>query len=789
MNFFNRLLNTSLLLLLTVVAFAQLSDQQVVEELKKYKSAGMTQEQVLADLASKGVTKEQLERIKAQYDASTAAATGTVVTPQNRTREQSTEGSDKVVVVKETTKNNPNDIFGKDLFSSKNLTFQPNINLPTPENYQLGAGDEIIADIWGNSELTFRQFISPEGNIIVPNIGPIFLNGMQIKEASVKIRRAFSRIYSDLSSPNPGTFIKVTLGNIRSIQVNIMGEVVLPGTYTLSSFASVFHALYSAGGINNIGSLRDIKVYRNGKVVSNIDIYEYLLKGNNSGDITLKEGDIVKVEPFKKRVQITGMVKRSMVYEMKENETLSTLIEYAGGFESSAYKKNLILTRKGDSELKIYTVESGDFGNFQLNDGDTVTVGNILDKYENRVEIEGAIFRPGIYAIDSGLKTIKDLVNMAEGPKGDAFLARVLLYRENRDLSTTMESINLYKLLSGEIPDVALKKNDRLYIPSADELRNELFITLTGEVKRPANYPYVRNMSIEDLILQGGGLLESASRARIDVSRRINKPMSKTESTIQSEVFSFSLDKGFIISGDKDFVLRPFDIVNIRRSPGYETQQNVYLRGEIIFGGAYPKITKDEKLSSFIKRAGGLTSSAYAEGARLTRVMNADERTMAEASLKLSRQSEKDSISVENLAINPTYNVGIDLAKAISNPGSDNDIVLREGDIINIPTMNSVVKISGAVMYPNAVTYVKGMKIEDYINNAGGYAFRARKSRAYVVYMNNTVSKGLHSPIEPGCEIIVPMKPERKGMNTGEIVGISSSLATVVALVVNLFLK
>jgi len=615
MNFFKRLLNTSVLLLITVATFSQLSDQQVIEQLKSYKNAGMTQEQILVDLAGKGVTKAQLERLKAQYDASIAAGTATEVTPQNRTREQ--EGSDKVIVVKETTVRNPNEIYGRDLFSSKNLTFQPSMNLPTPENYQLGAGDEIVVDIWGNSEFTFRQSISSEGNINVPNIGPVFLNGLQIKEASVKIKRAFSRIYSDLSSPNPGTFIKISLGNIRSIQVNIMGEVVLPGTYTLSSFASVFHALYSAGGINEIGSLRDIKVYRGGKVVSTIDIYEYLMKGDNSEDITLREGDIVKVEPYKKRVQIVGVVKRPMIYEMKENETLITLIEYAGGFQSIAYKKNLRLTRKGDSELKVYTVESGDFSNFVLKDGDAFTVDNILDKYENRVEISGAVFRPGAYAIDSGIKTLKELINMAEGIKEDAFLSRTLLYRENKDLSITVESVDLSKLFSGEIADIALRKNDRLYVPSIDELRDELFVTLSGEVKRPANYPYAGNMSIEDLILQGGGLLESASRARIDISRRIKNPMSTTQTDEQSEVFSFTLERGLIISGEKNFILQPFDIVNVRRSPGYETQQNVYLRGEVVFGGAYPKIKRDERLSSFIQRAGGLTSSAYITGARM----------------------------------------------------------------------------------------------------------------------------------------------------------------------------
>ncbi len=789
MNLIKKLSHTILLLLIVEVSFAQLSDQQVIEELKRYSTSGMSQEQVLTELAGKGVTKEQLERIKAQYDASSATSKGTVVTPENRTRESATAGPDKIVVVKETAGNNTNAIFGRDLFSSKNLTFQPTLNLPTPENYQLGAGDEIIIDIWGNSELTFRQKISPEGNIIVSNIGPIFLNGMQVKEASVRIRKAFSRIYSDLSSPNPQTFIKVTLGNIRSIQVNIMGEVVLPGTYTLSSFSSVFHALYSAGGINNIGSLRDVKVFRNGKVVSNIDVYEYLLKGNNNGDVTLREGDIVKVEPFKKRVQIIGRIKRPMVYEMKESEPLSKLIEYAGGFESSAYKKNVQVTRKGDSEMKAFTVESNDYDSFLLNDGDTVMVNVILNRFENKVEISGSVFRPGEYAIGNDIRTIKQLIAKAEGAEEDALLVRGLLYRENPDLTTRVESIDLAKLLKGEIADIELKKNDRLYIPSKNELKDDLYLTLAGEIKRPGKYPFVHSMNIEELILQGGGLLESASSAKIDVARRIRKPMSTQESEFQSEVFSFSIDNGFIISGEKNFILKPFDIVTVRRSPSYNVQQNVIINGEVLFSGSYPKISKNERLSSFIHRSGGLTSTAYIKGATLTRTMSADERATAEASLKLARNSDKDSISIESLNISRTYKIGINLEKAMANPGSDYDVVLKEGDVVDIPSYNGVVKISGAVMYPNAVTYMDKAPLGDYIDNAGGYSFRAKKNKVFVVYMNGRIAKGLNSPIEPGCEIIVPMKPEKRDFTTGEIVGISSSIMTVVALIVNLFLK
>jgi protein involved in polysaccharide export with SLBB domain len=771
-------------LFLVAAAFAQMSDQQLIEELKRYSTSGLSQEKILTELASKGVTREQLERIKAQYDSSKATATGTAVTPDNRTRENVTSGPDQVVVVNAPAQG-PNEIFGRNLFSSKNLTFQPNLNLPTPENYQLGTGDEIIVDIWGNSEYNYRQRISPDGNIIVPNIGPIHLNGLDIKEASTKIRRAFSRIYSDLASGSPGTYIKTSLGNIRSIQVNIMGEVTLPGTYTLSSFATVFHALYSAGGINDIGSLRDIKVYRSGKLIAQTDVYEYLLKGDNSGDIVLKEGDLVRVEPYKKRVHMTGAVKRPMWYEMKEGEPLEQLVKYAGGFTSNAFKKNVRLTRKGDTELKVYTVEYEIFDSFMLKDGDEITADSILIRYENRVSIGGSVFRPGDFALDSSILTLKDLVAKAEGPTEEALLTRVLLYRENADLTTRVESIDLDKLLKGTKPDIALKKNDRLYVPNKNELKDELFITLAGEVKRPSNYPFVYSMSIEDLILQGGGLLESASRARVDVSRRIKDPLSTQESTVQSEVFSFNLHRGYIVNGDKNFVLRPYDIVVVRRSPGYEVQKNVSIAGEVLFGGTYSLVEKEERISSIIKRAGGLTSSAYVKGARITRTMTSDEYKQLHATLKLTRDRGRgsDSISVESLNIAGMYQIGFDLNKALDNPGGEDDLVLAAGDEITIPGMNNVVKISGAVMYPNAVAYSKVMTMSDYIKNAGGYGFRARRNRAYVVYMSGKVSKGPGSRIEPGCEIIVPYRPEREKITTSEILGVSTSIASIAALI------
>jgi len=784
MRIFRTLLSTAVFLLMAVVAYGQLSDQQVISEVKRLQATGASQQQILTELAAKGVTREQAERIYADYQAQGAAQTGTVMSTESRTRDASYDGPDEVVVIHETPVRRPGSVFGRDLFSSKNLTFQPTLNMPTPENYELGAGDELVIDIWGNSELTVRQTISPDGYISVPNIGPIYLQGMDIKEASAKIKTAFGRIYSDLRSAHPRTFIKTSVGNIRSIKVNIMGEVALPGTYTLSSFASVFHALYSAGGINDIGSLRNVKVFRKGQLEKQVDVYDYLLSGDSSGDIILKENDIVKVEPYTKRVQINGQVKRPMIYEMLENEPMSRLIEYAGGFTSDAYKKNVQLTRLGTTERKVYTVEMIQYESFALQDGDEVSVGSILERYENRVEISGAVFRPGSFALDERVRTLKDLVTIAEGPTEDAFLGRAILNRQNPDLSRTVESVDLGKLLAGEIPDIVLKRNDRLYVMSEDALRQDYTVTLEGEVMNPGTYPYALNMSIEDLIITGGGLRESASLMKVDVARRTRDPLSMQESHEISEIYTFTIENGLIIEGEKDFLLEPYDIVAVRRSPGYEAQRRVAILGEVTFPGNYSLTTKDETLSSFIKRAGGLTPTAFTKGAKMTRVRSADEREQAATTLELSRLHHRDSIPVESLSLGATYTVGIDLISALREPGSDADLILRAGDVISIPTMDNVVKISGAVMYPNAVTYKKGMSVADYIKNAGGYAFRARRNRVFVIYMNNTIAKGLGSKVEPGCEIIVPMKSERQGADWGDVVGVTTSVLSVISLTV-----
>ncbi|OJV21661.1 MAG: capsule biosynthesis protein [Bacteroidetes bacterium 41-46] len=784
-----RLITLAAVLITTTALFAQMSDQQVVAELKRLSTSGKSQEQIVTELASKGVTMEQLQRIKAQYESGSIQQSGTSSTQISESRERETlinfPNPQEWESIIAGTKAKKDSLFGRSTFSNPKLTFQPNMNLPTPESYILGAGDEVLIDIWGNSELNVSLTVSPDGKIVASGVGPIHVAGLQIKDARNRIKRSFSRIYSDLASAQPGTFMSISLGKTRTIQVNVMGEVEVPGTYALSSLSTVFHALYSAGGINEIGSLRDIKVYRAGKLIATADVYDYLLKGDSSSDIALRDGDLVKVEPYRARVMLSGEVKRPMYYEMKDGETIENIISFAGGFSGNAYKSSLLIERKGEKEQSVHTIEAVDYNSFKLADGDVVTVGAILERYENRVVIEGAVFRPGTFALGEKISTLKGLIMAAEGPTEDAFLGRALLYRENPDLSITVESINLGMLINNNLPDIKLKRNDRLYVPSQDELRDERNVTLSGEIKRPGSYPYARNMSIEDLIVQGGGLLESASRARVDVARRIKNPMSTAESDRKSETFTFALENGLIISGDKKFVLQPFDIVTVRRSPGYEVQQNVSVIGEILFSGLYTKKTRDERLSSLVQRAGGLTESAYIQGARLLRQMDKDERARLEATLELAKSQGKDSLMIDEEDISNSYYVGIDLQKAMANPGGEDDIVLREGDVLDIPTYNGTVKISGAVMYPNTVTYSKGMTIGKYINNAGGYAYRAKK-RPYIVYMNGKVATGLSARVEPGCEIIVPQKPERSGTSLSEVLGITTSVVSTAAMVTTL---
>lgn len=799
-----------------VVMAQQMSDDQVIQYVKEANKSGKSQKQITTELLRRGVTKEQVSRIQQKYSESNTVSNKSNEMPsqlrqrtlvddgggQRRTTDYSEVGMlDETVggrvdnrADNTATTDNASQIFGHDVFTNRNLTFEPSINLATPVDYRLGPGDEVIIDVWGASENTIRQSISPEGTIQVSGLGPVQLSGMTVKDANAYLQREFSKIYSGISGSEPTSQIKLTLGDIRTIQINIMGEVAVPGTYTLSSFSSVFHALYRAGGVNKIGSLRSIKVVRNGKTIADLDVYDYLMKGKMKDDIRLQEGDVIIVNPYESLVRIAGKVKRPMFYEMKPTETVATILNYAGGFTGDAYKKAVRIIRKSGREHQVYNVDEMDYSVFRLDDGDSISVDAVLKRFENRVEIRGAVYRSGLYELSGTVNTVKQLIKKAEGLRGDAFLNRALLDRENEDLSHEVIAVDLGGLLKGTVADIPLQKNDILYIPSIHDLKEEETISIHGEVANPGTFLFSKNMTIEDLLVQSGGLLEAAATTKVDITRRIKDPKSTSFSSVLGKTYSFDIKDGLVVGGEGDFHLEPFDEVYVRKSPAYRKQQNVVVAGEVLFGGNYALVKKDERLSDLISKAGGITPDAYVKGARLIRKMTEEEQRRQADAVRMARMGEgKDSISVEKLNISDTYTVGINLEKAISNPGSDFDLVLREGDVLFIPEYINTVKISGAVMYPNAVLYKRGESLRYYINQAGGYGNLAKKKKAYVVYMNGTVSR-LKSrdkkAIEPGCEIIVPSKEEKKRMSTAEILGMGSttaSIAAMIATMVNLF--
>lgn len=787
---------TGLFLSLALCSFAAMTDQQVVEFIKQQMSMGKSEQEIGKALLARGVTPEQAQRIKATFEDSQGSdnnVTSQTVRAANveRTHDVSSDvtagamdeigrqvdqGLDGTVSARQ--------IYGHTVFNSRALTFEPSENLATPQNYTLGPGDEVIIDIWGTNEDHIRQVISPEGSIMIDQIGPVYLNGMNINSANNHIKSVFSRKYAGMSDEE--TEVQVTLGQIRSIQVDILGEVATPGTFRLSPFSSVFHALYRAGGINDIGSLRNIQVLRNGKKVSGIDIYEYLFEGKTDGNIRLQEGDIIIVPPYDQLVSIDGNVKRPMYYEVKPNETIEDLLKYAGGFTGDAYSDMVRLSRQAGTENELYNIESGDFATYQLQDGDLITVGTILDRYSNRVELKGSVYRPGMYAIGPNLSTVGQLIATADGLTEDAYTGRALLFREGPDLQLEILALDLADILAGRAPDVELKRNDQIVISSVHELQARGSLTVRGQVARPGVYPFASNTTIEDLIFQAGGLLEGASTARVDVARRINDPNSTEQTNKLAVVYSVSIDKSLKIGTGDNFKLEPYDMVTVRTSPGYETQQSVSIAGEVLFAGQYVLQKRNERVSDLVNRAGGILDGAYIKGAYLERQMTEAEYQARQEVLRIAMQnqsSSSDSISLSKLEIGRVYNVGIDLQKALDSPGTTYDLVLQEGDRLYVPQQQSTVKISGDVMFPNAVLYEPGKKLKYYIDQAGGYGERAKKNKAFIVYMNGTVTKAKrNSPIEPGCQIIVPSKAPSNGTNWAQIMTIMSSFTTVAAL-------
>ena len=805
------------MLLSVQMAVAQgMSDQQVMEFIAAEAKAGTSQSQIVTKLMQRGVKIDQIRRLRNQYDkqitshgltqradnAVNAAATRMRTNNAGTTTQDlstakvgttgsiETDASDDVNLVENDVQANSSvskgtgkKVFGRDIFNNRALTFEPQMNIATPQNYVLGPGDQVVVDIYGASQKTLSLTISPEGTITVPDYGPISVSGLSVAGAQAKLRKTLGSQYASSN-------LQLTVGQTRSIMVNVMGEVKAPGTYTLSAFATVFHALYRAGGISDLGTLRNVKVYRAGKLVTIVDIYEYILNGRLAGNIMLHDNDVIQVGPYDCLVGITGNVKRPMFYEMRKNESVSTLLKYAGGFTGDANKKSVRLVRQSGERYAVYNVDEFDMPNFKVADGDAITVDGMIDRYENMVEVKGAVFRPGMFQLGSHVTTVKSLVEAAEGVTEDAFTGRVVLHRLLPDRSLETIPVDLQGILNGTVADIPLQNEDVLFIPTQADLIKDRTFTITGEVLSPGVYQYAANTTIEDLIVMAGGLTDQASMAKVDVSRRIRNPRATAKSSDIAQTFTFSLKDGLVIDGDRGFKLEPYDVVHVRRSPAYSTARNITVTGEVNYEGNFTLENKKMRLSDAIKMAGGASDDAYLRGARLVRVMNEEERVREEATLEAIKNiltERGDSIASSKLKIGDTYVVGIELDKAIKNPGGAYDILLREGDKIFVPEFNASVKVAGDVFYPNTVSYIEGKGYKYYVNQAGGFGHRAKKSKTFIVYQNGTigvVSKGAKP--EPGCEIVVPSKKRRAPFNLASALSAGTSLASLATMVVAL---
>ena len=815
-------------------AQSSMTDEQVLRYVMKEHEAGTSQSQIITKLMQRGVDIQQIRRVKKTYErvakdkglGQVSAGTTKEKTNDRMRKNNGAEkedhnsdfkikATDKVSEKTVYDKTNPDfrqmqselsdilpdsiiirderleaelnkkKVFGRDIFNRKDLSFEPNMNIATPQNYRIGPGDAVIIDVYGASQKSEQLTVSPDGDITIEGFGPVQVSGLTVAQANARLRSTLGSRYSS-------SRVRLTVGQTRTIMVNVMGEVKAPGTYTLSAFASVFHALYMAGGINDLGTLRNIKVYRNNKLVTTVDIYDYILNGKLTGNIRLADNDVIVVGAYDCLVNITGKVKRPMYYEMKKNESVGTLIKYAGGFTGDAYKKSVRLIRKTGREFSVFSVDEFDMNTFHLADADSVSVDSILQRYSNMVEVKGAVFRPGMYQVGGNINSVRTLLEYAEGFTEEAFTAHAVMHRMRPDRTLEVIPVDVEGIMNGKVADIPLQKNDVLFIPTKAEMMQQQTITIHGEVVYPGIYKYAANETLEDLVLQAGGLKESASTVKVDVARRIINSKALTTDSVISRTYTFALKDGFVIDGQPGFTLQPFDEVYVRKSPGYNEQKNIEVRGQVMFAGTYTLVSKSERLTDAIKKAGGVTDMAYVKGARLERRITPDERLRMETVLKLAKMQsgKKDSVDINSLDLGDTYYVGIELDKALEKPGGDADLVLREGDRIIVPEYSGTVKISGNVMYPNTVAYEKGKRPSWYIDQAGGFGNRAKKGSTYIIYMNGTVARvGHNAKIRPGCEIVVPTKPESNGKGLAQWLSIGTSaagIATMIATIANL---
>lgn len=756
-------------------AFAQMTDDQVIEYAKAQTEAGKDQKSIAMELLNKGVTQDQLARIRnnVQRKQSTQHTTTGKETVDNLRVNNAEEVELDFDIPEDATRK----IFGHDIFRSKNLSFEPNMNIATPSTYTLGPGDEVVLDIYGASQVNGTFKVSPDGNITIPNEGPVNVAGLTVTQAQNKVRKTIGGHYQ-------GSSIKLTVGQTRTIIVNVMGEVKTPGTYTLSAFATVFNALYMAGGVNDIGTLRNIKVSRNGRIISTVDVYDYIMNGKLAGNVMLRDNDVIMVGPYENIVEITGKVKRPMLYEMKKNESLQSLLTLAGGFTGDAYKQNVRVERKSDEGLTVHNVDEWDFTAFHNEDGDVVVVAPVIERFKNTVSIMGAVFRPGQYKLGGSVNSVKTLVEQAGGLDEQALTTRAVLHRMKADRTTSTQTINIGAILSGDAADVILQNEDQLIISSTKEITDKYTLSIFGDVVKPGQYPFSENETVEDLITEAGGLLESASLVNVEVARRIMTSEDNPDGTKMATIHQITLSDGLAIEGETGFKLRPYDIVSIHRNPDYQVQKYVYATGEVKYAGAYVLANKTERISDVIKRAGGLTEEANVNGAQLMRRISKKEHELQYKKLETAATAA-DSLLIMSDIEKTSYLVGINLKEILENPESGLDVELQEGDSLYIPKLNNTIKISGEVLMPNTVAFAKGKSASYYLNQAGGVTENGKKSKAYIVYANGQASMLSKGKIEPGCEIIVPAKVDKK-VDSAKVsmwATLASTVATVGAVI------
>jgi len=793
------LVNEKLSAQLPPINIEALTDQQLISLMNQYQLSGMNEVELEMKAREKGLSTQQINQLKKRV----ALLDPSLIKDANAPVKNAEDNQDSRV---KTTTKSPSPkiidsskilkIFGASIFENENLSFEPNLNIATPQGYIVGVGDQIVVDVYGVSDLTRRLKVSPEGDIRFPNLGPIKISGLTIEDTKAKLTRALTKLYPGIA--NGSVSVQISVGQIRSIRVTLIGEIKRPGNYDISALSTLMNALYASGGPNAIGSFRNIELVRNGKSISIFDLYDFLLKSDLTKNLLLQDGDVIRVNPYTTRVSLKGAVKKPAIFDVKSNETADDIIRYAGGFADIGYKEVIRVYRMGARNKEILSVKNNQLTNFKLVSGDTLLVDDLADMFSNRVTIEGAVYYPGAYGINE-MPSLRDLM-VAAKPKEDAYINRALLRRLKADFLPEYINFNIDEVLSGK-KYFRLQREDSIHIYRISELREKYTITINGEVNKPGIFEYADNMSVQDIVLMAKGYKEGASLQRIEVSRRLPNNNALKDSAVYSVIKEINLSEPN--SADLNFKLNPFDIISVRRSPVYKEQISVTVEGEVVYPGNYTLAGNAERVSDLVKRAGGLKLNGFANGAVLIRktyrdISETDATLVNNKTNLINAQSGKASSilsSSDTSIVNNLYKeqkpVGIHLDKIIANPGSPEDLFLLEGDVLKVPKELQTIQTFGAVNVPKQIVYHEGISFRDALFESGRYSINASPKNSYVIYPNGQVRKTRnflfirsYPSIRPGTEIYVPAKRPKAKLSSGEVIGIFSSLTALVSILI-----